>query len=59
MDSVFWDRKRDLLVDFLEKGETINAAKYCETLKNLRTAMQNKCNGMLMTRITSVARVPS
>lgn len=36
-----------LLVDFLPRGDTINAAAYCETLRKLRRAIQNKMRGML------------
>ncbi|MGR0227456.1 hypothetical protein [Klebsiella pneumoniae] len=36
-----------LLIDFLPQGETINANRYCETLKKLRRAIQNKRRGML------------
>ncbi|KAG8173908.1 hypothetical protein JTE90_020212 [Oedothorax gibbosus] len=36
MCTVFLDRKGVLLVDFLPRNETINAAAYCETLNNLR-----------------------
>jgi hypothetical protein len=31
MAMVFWDCKGVLLVDFMEKGPTINAASYCAT----------------------------
>lgn len=47
MCTVFWDRKGVLLVEFLSRNETINAASYCETLKNLRRAIQNKRRGKL------------
>lgn len=47
MASVFWDQKGILLIDFLPQGETINANRYCETLKKLRRAIQNKRRGML------------
>jgi len=33
MATVFWDRKGVLLVDFMAHGTTINADRYCETLK--------------------------
>jgi hypothetical protein len=33
MAKVFWDSKGVLLVDFMEKGTTINAASYCATLE--------------------------
>ncbi|KAG8190149.1 hypothetical protein JTE90_026716 [Oedothorax gibbosus] len=47
MCTVFWDRKGVLLVDFLPRNETINAAAYCETLNNLRRSIQNKRRGKL------------
>lgn len=52
MASVFWDRKGLLLIEFLERGETINAARYCETMKKLRRAIKNKRRGMLTTGIS-------
>ena len=42
MCTVFCDRKGILLVDFLPQGSTINAGVYCDTLKKLRRAIQNK-----------------
>jgi hypothetical protein len=42
MATVFWHRKWVLLVDFMPHGTTINAAAYCETLKRLRRAIQNR-----------------
>jgi histone-lysine N-methyltransferase SETMAR len=47
MPTVFWDRKGVLLVDFMPHGTTINAAAYCETLKRLRRAIQNRRRAML------------
>ena len=35
------------MVEFLPQGTTINSAVYCETLKKLRRAIQNKRRGML------------
>jgi len=45
MCTVFWDRQGVLLVEFLPWG-TINSAVFCETLKKLRRAIQNKRRGM-------------
>ena len=42
MATVFWDRKGILLIDFLERGLTINADAYCETVRKLRWAIQKK-----------------
>jgi len=47
MATIFWDRKGILLIDFLERGLTINADAYCETARKLRWAIQNKRRGML------------
>ncbi|GBN57065.1 hypothetical protein AVEN_23906-1 [Araneus ventricosus] len=47
MCTVFWDRQGIPLVEFLPRGETINAVRYCETLRKLRSAIQNKRQGML------------
>ena len=51
MATVFWDRKGILLIDFLERGLTINADTYCETVRKLRGAIQNKRCGMLSSGI--------
>ncbi|XP_035211475.1 histone-lysine N-methyltransferase SETMAR-like [Stegodyphus dumicola] len=47
MATVFWDRKGVLLIDFLPAGTTVNADRYCETLKKLRRAIQNRRRWML------------
>jgi hypothetical protein len=36
-----------MLVEFLPQVSTINAGVYCDTLKKLRRAIQNKRRGML------------
>ncbi|KAF2359703.1 Transposase type 1, partial [Trinorchestia longiramus] len=45
--TVYWDRKRVLLVDFLPRGDTPNFTTYCETLKKLHRAIQNNRSDML------------
>ncbi|GBO31089.1 hypothetical protein AVEN_227311-1 [Araneus ventricosus] len=47
MASVFWDRHGVLLVDIMQRGTTINAVAYVQTLRKLRRAIQNKRRGML------------
>ena len=47
MCTVFCDRQGILLVEFLTRGMTINAAAYCETLNKLQHAIQNKRRGTL------------
>ena len=51
MATVFWDRKGILLIDFLERGLTINTDAYCETVRKLRRVIQNKRRGMLSSGI--------
>lgn len=51
MATVFWDCKGPLLVEFMDPGTTITAATYCETLKRLRRAIQNKRRGKLSSGI--------
>ena len=42
MITVFWDSHGVLLLDFLPKGETINSARYQETLKKLARSIRRK-----------------
>lgn len=48
---MFWDRQGVLLIDFLERGATINSKWYCQTLRNLRRAVRNKRRGKLTFKI--------
>ena len=49
LGKCLWDRK-GVLVD-MPNGTTINAAAYCETLKRLRSTVQNRRRGMLTRRV--------
>jgi len=49
--TVFWDRQGVLLVKVLPQGTKIDSAVYCETLKKLKRAIQNKTRRMLSTAI--------
>jgi hypothetical protein len=49
--SVFWDRKGVLMEEFTQQGTTITSEEYCETLKTLRGAMQNKRRGILTSSV--------
>jgi len=51
MCTVLWDRQGTFLVEFLPQGTTINSAVYCEKLKKLRRAIQNKRREMLSATI--------
>jgi hypothetical protein len=44
-----WERKGVLLLEFMPKGQTINAASYCATLKWLRRATQSRWRNQLPT----------
>ena len=47
MGTVFWDNRGVLLFETLQPGETINAARYCQTLDKLREAIRRKRPGQL------------
>ena len=47
MGNVFWDSRGVLLFETLQPGETINAARYCQTLDKLREAIRRKRPGQL------------
>jgi hypothetical protein len=47
MVTSFWERKGVLTVEFMQQGVTITSEVYCETLKKLHRAIQNKRRGML------------
>ena len=46
MATVFWDQKGVFLMEFMQRGTTITADSYCETLRRLRRAIQNKRRGI-------------
>lgn len=46
MMTVFWDSRGVILIDFLPKGETVNANRYQDTLKKLATAVRRKRPGL-------------
>lgn len=47
MATVFWYHTGVLLVDFLERGATMNAAVYGIRLERLRAAIRRGCPGLL------------
>jgi histone-lysine N-methyltransferase SETMAR len=49
--TVFLGQEGVLLVEFMPKGQTFNAASYCATLKQLRRAIQNHWQGQLSTGV--------
>jgi hypothetical protein len=54
MASIFWDRKGVVTVEFMQQGNTITSEMYCETLKKLRRAIQNKKRGMLTSGVVLI-----
>ena len=45
MATVFWDMEGVLLVDFHERGSTINTERYCETLKKVKKSDSKQASG--------------
>jgi transposase len=43
----FKQQGKVLMVEFMQQGTTMTSEVYCETLKKLRRAIQNKRGGML------------
>ena len=42
MGTVFWDAEGRILIEFLERGKSINASHYVQTLSKLRRALRDK-----------------
>jgi len=52
MLTLFWDSKRPILEDYLEKGCTINSARYSDLLaNNLKPAVRTKRRGLLSKKV--------
>lgn len=51
MATVFWDAKGVLLVEYLPRGQTINAERYSETLLKLKTRIKRKRPGLLTDQV--------
>jgi len=52
MLMLFWDSKGPILEDYLEKGRTINSARYSDMLtKNLKPAVRTKRRGLLSKKV--------
>ena len=45
--SIFWDQDRILLIDYLPKGQTINAEYYSSLLVQLKDVLKEKHSGKL------------
>jgi len=43
--SIFWDQDSILLIDYLPKGQTINAEYYSSQLVQLKDILKEKCSG--------------
>ena len=52
MLTICWDSEGPILEDFLEKGSTINSARYCDLLaKRLKPAIRTKRRGLLTKKV--------
>lgn len=51
MASVFWDSKGVIMVDYLEKGKTIDSEHYCHLLRRLRETIKEKRPGLLRRKV--------
>jgi hypothetical protein len=51
MVAVFWDGKGVLMVEIMQQVATITSEIYCESLKKLCRAIQNKRRGMLTSAV--------
>ena len=52
MASVFWDEIGILLIDYLQKGKTINSEYYCSLLDQLDEKIHKKRPGLQLKKIT-------
>jgi len=43
--SIFWDQDSILLIDYLPKGQTINAGYYSSLLVQMKDILKEKCRG--------------
>ena len=43
--SIFWDQDGILLIDYLPKGQTVNAEYYSSLLVQLKDILKEKCRG--------------
>jgi hypothetical protein len=51
MATGFWDRKRVLMVEFMQQGTTIMSEAYCKTLKILRGMLTSSSSMTMHVRI--------
>ena len=49
--SIFWDQDGILLIDYLPKGQTINAEYYSSLLVQLKDILKEKCRGKVTKRV--------
>ena len=46
--SIFWDQDGILLIDYLPKGQTINAEYYLSLLVQLKDILKEKCHDVCL-----------
>jgi len=49
--SIFWDQDGILHIDYLPKGQTINAEYYSSLLVQLKDILKEKCCGKVIKRV--------
>jgi len=49
--SIFWDQDGILLIDYLSKGQTINAEYYSSQLVQLKDILKEKSRGKVTKRV--------
>ena len=56
--SIFWDQDCILLIDYLPKGQTVNAEYYSSLLVQLKDILKEKCHGKVTKGSCSCTTVP-
>jgi len=47
MFMFFFDKNGPLMLEWLETGGTVNANRFCDTLRKMKTAIKNRRGGLL------------
>ena len=58
LSSIFWNQDGILLIDYLPKGQTINAKYYASPLVQLKDILKEKCRGKIARGSCSCATMP-
>jgi len=58
LSSIFWNQDGILLIDYLPKGQTINAEYYASLLVQLKDILKEKCRGKITKGSCSCTTMP-